>query len=94
MESAGVFRITFPATGACMMQLNAAPASDDERIREVASILATGILRLRSRVALSACADPDKFSENPENIGPTCLEVPDETVLSGDNGVYGFREPE
>ena len=77
-----------------MTHLNAEPDSDDERFHEVARILATGILRLRSRGAPSAHPDPDKFSEISENTGPTCLEVPDETVLSGDNGVYGFREPE
>ena len=77
-----------------MTQLNADPDSDEVRLHEVASILATGILRLRGRVAISAVPNADKFSENSENIDPTCLEVPDETVLSGDNGVYGFREPE
>ncbi len=68
--------------------------SPTDPVREVASIFAAGILRLRRRVAISTGSEPDKFSENSENIGPTCLEVPDETVLSGDNGVYGFREPE
>lgn len=54
----------------------------DERLREVARILAAGILRLRSRAALPD--DPAQHSgpKNPLDSGPGCLELPDETVLS------------
>jgi hypothetical protein len=54
----------------------------DERLREVAAILAAGIPRLRSRAALPA--DPTEHSgpENPPESGPACLEVPEKTVLS------------
>lgn len=57
----------------------------DERLREVARILAAGILRLRSRAALP---DPGKHSgpKNPLESGPGCLEVPAETVLSVHTG--------
>jgi hypothetical protein len=48
----------------------------DERLREVARILAAGILRLRSRAALPA--DPGQHSgpKNPLESGPGCLELP------------------
>jgi hypothetical protein len=58
----------------------------DERLREVAAILAAGILRLRSRAALPA--DPGKHSgpKNHLKSGPDRLELPDETVLSVHTG--------
>lgn len=55
----------------------------DQRRSEVASILAAGVLRLRARAAL---AGDDPGPENPPDSGLTCLEVPDETVLSVHNG--------
>jgi hypothetical protein len=54
----------------------------DQRRREVAGILAAGILRLRSRAALLV----QTALEKPENSAPNCLEVPDETRLSGHTG--------
>jgi hypothetical protein len=58
----------------------------DERLREVAAILAAGILRLHSRAALPA--DPAQHSgpENPPESGQDCLEVPGKTVLSVHTG--------
>jgi hypothetical protein len=57
----------------------------DERLREVAAILAAGILRLSSRAALP---DTGKHSgpKNPPEPGRDCLEVSVETVLSDHKG--------
>jgi hypothetical protein len=58
----------------------------DERLHEVAAILAAGILRLRSRAALPT--DPDQVS-GPKNLpesGQGCLEVSGETVLTVHRG--------
>lgn len=57
----------------------------DERLDEVASILAAGLLRLRNRAALPQAGD----QENPPESGRAGLEVPAETVLSGKAG--GWR---
>jgi hypothetical protein len=54
-----------------------------ERRSEVASILAAGVLRLRARAALP---DADPAPEKSQESGLTCLEIPDETVLSVHNG--------
>lgn len=51
----------------------------EQRLSELAAILAAGFLQLHARAALPD-ADPD--SEIPANSGPTCLDVPAETVLS------------
>jgi hypothetical protein len=58
----------------------------DERLREVAAILAAGILRLRSRAALPT--DPDQVSgpKNLQESGQDCLEVSGETVLTVHRG--------
>jgi len=57
-----------------------------ERFRELAGILAAGILRLRDRAAL--VADPSEHSapENPEKTGDSCLELSAKTVLSVQGG--------
>ncbi len=52
--------------------------SPDERLREAAAILATGVLRLRQRAALP----PEKSLEIPAELPAAGLEVPAETVLS------------
>jgi hypothetical protein len=57
-----------------------------ERLREVAAILAAGLLRLRARSALPT--DPDQV-HGPKNLpesGQDCLEVPAETGLSVHTG--------
>lgn len=54
-----------------------------ERLSEVASILATGVQRLRARTALKGDLPA---SECPPDSGPTCLEVSGETVLSVHTG--------
>ncbi|GIW90165.1 MAG: hypothetical protein KatS3mg109_0597 [Pirellulaceae bacterium] len=53
----------------------------DERLHEVAGILAAGVLRLHSRMALPAHAQ-DSGPEKPPEPGKDCLEVPGKTVLS------------
>jgi hypothetical protein len=54
-------------------------SEDDQRLRELAAILATGILRLHARAALPT-------PEKPENPRPNCLEVRAETVPSVPHG--------
>jgi hypothetical protein len=64
------------------------PSFDDrfltpaDRRREVAAILATGLLRLSARAGLAADLGEHSALGNPPESGPTCLEVPPETVLS------------
>jgi hypothetical protein len=58
----------------------------DERLREVARILAAGILRLRSRAALPANPAQHSGPKNPPESGQGCLELPGETVLSVHTG--------
>lgn len=53
----------------------------DERLSEVAGILAAGILRLRARAALPKESGDSEEPENCDERGDSCLEVPDETVL-------------
>lgn len=61
---------------------NAARLLPDERLREVAAILAAGILRLHQRAALPPEVAPNKLAELPA----AGLEVSDETVLSVHRG--------
>jgi hypothetical protein len=61
---------------------DAALLSPDERLREVASILAAGVLRLRQRAALLA----DDAQTKSAKSSAAGLEVPDETVLSVHTG--------
>jgi hypothetical protein len=59
--------------------------AEDDRLREIARILAGGVLRLRARVALPPAVQlpaPQILLES----GPNCLEVPPETVLSVHTG--------
>ena len=60
---------------------NCAPAAHlppEERLHEVANILAAAVLRLRQRAALPT----EKQPENPENFPPEGLAIPRETRLS------------
>jgi hypothetical protein len=54
----------------------------EQRLREVASILAVGVLRLRDRAALPPADKEENAAESPA----AGLEVPDETVLSVHTG--------
>jgi hypothetical protein len=58
----------------------------EERLREVASILAAGVLRLRSRAALPADLGQHSGPKNLPESGQDCLEVPGKTVLSVHTG--------
>jgi hypothetical protein len=58
----------------------------DERLREVAAILAGGILRLRSRAALPTNPGQDSSPKKLPESGQDCLEVSAETVLSVHKG--------
>jgi hypothetical protein len=51
----------------------------EQRLSEVAAILAAGILRLRARAALPAT---EPGPEIPVDSGATCLDVRAKTVLS------------
>ena len=55
----------------------------DERLSELARILAGGVLRLQAATALSGQESTRK--DSPETW-PTCLEVPRKTVLSVHTG--------
>ena len=61
-----------------MRQTDDDPSSEDTGFTELASIIATAILRLRHRIAWS--------DEESGDGTKTCLEVPRETVL---NDHYG-----
>ena len=56
-----------------------------DRFREIAALLAVGVLRLRAR---ADAADPSEHSapENPEKTGDSCLELSAKTVLSVQGG--------
>ena len=58
----------------------------DQRRAAVANILAAGILRLHARDALSDEPADQPFPKKFAKPGSSCLEVPDETVLSVHNG--------
>ena len=59
---------------------------DQARLREVARILAAGVLRLHARVALPADTGEVSSPKNPAKSSEDCLEVPRETVLSVHTG--------
>lgn len=61
---------------------NPSRLTPDERLSEVAGILAAGILRLRARAALPEEPGDSGDPENPDERGVSCLEVSAETVLS------------
>ena len=65
-----------------------APSSltPDQRRVAVANILAAGILRLHTRDALSEESGNPPAPKKLSKPGSSCLEVPDETVLSVHNG--------
>jgi hypothetical protein len=61
---------------------DAALLRPDERLREVAAILAAGVLRLRQRAALPT----DDAQKKPSEFAADGLEVLNETVLSVHTG--------
>lgn len=60
-----------------------ADLSANERLEEIASLLAMGVLRLQSRVAQPGHSPPQRISHE-STLDP--LEVPLETVLSVHTG--------
>lgn len=56
------------------------------RLRELASVLAAGILRLRSRAALPGVRDQVVETKKSQEFSQDCLEVLAETVLSVHGG--------
>jgi hypothetical protein len=58
----------------------------DERLRELAAILARGLLRLRDGSALTTDRDSICRPGNLSEIAPDCLEVPGESVLNVHTG--------
>jgi hypothetical protein len=67
---------------ACFDPTDPDQMSADERVAEVAAILAVGVLRLRRRHALSLPSPPQMF---PDSV-KTGLEVPDDLRLHGQHG--------
>jgi hypothetical protein len=60
--------------------------TDDERLREVARILAAGVLRLHARAALPPAPAQLPGTQILLESSPNCLEVPSETRLSVHTG--------
>jgi hypothetical protein len=58
----------------------------DERLRELAALLARGLLRLRDRRLLPDAASPHPLPEKTPESASNCLELPGETVLSVHTG--------
>jgi hypothetical protein len=56
--------------------------TDDERLREIAGLLAASLLRLRCRAALPPQPGTSPGAENLPNSSLNCLELPGETRLS------------
>jgi hypothetical protein len=57
-----------------------------DRLREIAGLLAVGILRLRYRAALPGAPALTTGSKNLPDSSLNCLELPGETRLSGPAG--------
>ena len=68
-----------------MQFLNAHELGPEARFRELATILALGVIRRQQRVAVGAIACSQKLG----GILPACLEVSNDTVLSVTNPVNG-----
>ena len=69
--------------------MNDEELTETERLRQVASILAVGLLRLRKRAATAA----DKFRQESAEMPAAGLEVSPDTVLSVTNPVNGRESP-
>ena len=63
----------------------------DERLGELARILARAILRLHSRAALATDSVEDRNDEKPRNSSENCLELPAIPRLSV---IHGLTDPE
>jgi hypothetical protein len=69
--------------------LSANDLAPEDRFKELASILALGVIRRRQRLALGSTGSP----QNPAEISPARLEISDDTVLSVTNPVNGRESP-
>jgi hypothetical protein len=58
----------------------------DERLRELAALLARGLLRLHERRLLPGADGPTSPPEKPPESVSNCLELPGETRLSVHTG--------
>ena len=65
-------------------------SSPDDRLYELASILAAGVLRIQNRPFRVVAKDDEDSSES----AATCLEVSSKAVLTVPTVVNGQREPE
>jgi hypothetical protein len=66
---------------------NSSFLTPDERLSEVAGILAVGVLRLHARAALPENElKPAQITDIPSQSGHACLDVSKKTVLSVHNG--------
>jgi hypothetical protein len=63
-----------------------ATSDDDDRLREIACLLAAGILRLRCRAALRSGPAISPGPENLQKNSPNELELSREARLSGHTG--------
>jgi hypothetical protein len=66
--------------------LDPATLTADERLRQVAALLAAGVLRLRDRAALPADPGEHPAPENPQENGQDSLEVLAHAVLTVHGG--------
>ena len=62
------------------------PTTDDDRLREIAELLAAGILRLRCRAALSSESTSSSGQKNLPKSSLNGLELSPESRLSGHRG--------
>jgi hypothetical protein len=66
--------------------LDPAELTPDERLQEVAGILATGVLRLHDRTALPVTSSPNPTSGNLAETAPETLAVPAESSVTVTGG--------
>jgi len=58
----------------------------DERMHELAAILAAGLVRLRDRAALATQSPPESAGENLAEPSPEALEFHPQTSVTGQGG--------
>lgn len=67
-------------------ELDPSVLTPHDRLREVARLLAAGVLRLLDRPAQTATLAEHPAPENLDELPRDCLELPGETVLSVQDG--------
>jgi len=63
-----------------------ADMTPEDRLAEVAAILAEGVLRLRRRSGILPTSTPPEISGNPLDLGEIGLDLPAKSRLHGQNG--------